>query len=82
MLPFPKCPVCGGEVVEKEVEEILRGGDNTAIVRAKAEVCLHCGERLFDPKTIERFEQIVEKLERQETQEFKNIGRSYAVAVS
>jgi YgiT-type zinc finger domain-containing protein len=82
MFPFPTCPVCGGEVIEKEVEEILRGGDNAAIVRVKAEICLHCGGRLFDPETIERFEQIVEKLVRQEIQDFNCIGRSYAVPVS
>lgn len=79
MLPFPKCPVCGGEIVEKDVEEILRGGDNTAIVQVRAEVCLHCGERLFTPDTIAQFENIVEKLERRDTQGFKTIGRSYLV---
>ena len=30
MLPFKKCPVCGGEVIEKEVEKLLRGGQHTA----------------------------------------------------
>ena len=38
---FDKCPVCGGELIEKEVEKILIGGSNTALVRVKAEVCLH-----------------------------------------
>ena len=46
MMPFEKCPVCGGEVVEKEVEKLLRGGGNTATVSVLAEVCLQCGERL------------------------------------
>jgi len=81
MLPFPKCPVCGGEVIEKTVEEILRGGNNTAIVRVKAEVCLHCGERLFTPDTIAQFESIVEKLEQRETRSFEPIGQSYFVPV-
>ena len=81
MIPFPKCPVCGGEVVEKEVEEILRGGDNTAIVRVQAEVCLRCGERLFSSETIARFESIVERLEGEETCEFEEVGRSYLAPV-
>jgi uncharacterized protein with PIN domain len=38
--PFDKCPVCGGVLEEKEAEKLLRGGVNTAIVRA--EVCLLC----------------------------------------
>lgn len=24
--PFDKCPICSGELVEKEVEKLLRGG--------------------------------------------------------
>jgi len=26
MKPFDKCPVCGGELVEKDVEKLLKGG--------------------------------------------------------
>jgi hypothetical protein len=26
---FKKCPVCGGEVIEKEVEKLSRGGQHT-----------------------------------------------------
>ena len=50
MLPFSKCPVCGGEVVAKEVEKLLRGGNHTAVVTVQAEVCLHCGERLYSQR--------------------------------
>ena len=46
MKPLDKCPVCGGELVEKEVEKVLRGGNHTAVLPVQAEVCLHCGERL------------------------------------
>lgn len=79
MIPFPKCPVCGGEVVEKVVEEILRGGANTAVVKVHAEVCLHCGERLYSVETVRRFEEIRAKLERQEVEEFRPLGHSYQV---
>jgi hypothetical protein len=30
MQPFEKCSVCGGDLVEKDVEKVLRGGVNTA----------------------------------------------------
>ncbi len=79
MMPFPKCPVCGGEIVEKEVEEVLRGGVNTAVMRVRAEVCLHCGERLYSTETVRRFKQIEAKLERQEVEEFQPLGHSYQV---
>jgi YgiT-type zinc finger domain-containing protein len=55
--PFDKCPVCGGELEEKEVEKLLRGGVNTAIIRVRAEVCLHCGERLYSQETVRLFEE-------------------------
>jgi YgiT-type zinc finger domain-containing protein len=79
MLPFKQCPVCGGEMVEKEVEKLLRGGNHTAVVRVKAEVCLHCGERLYSKETISRFEQIRTKLSRQEVAEFQPLGQSFQV---
>lgn len=77
MKPFEKCPVCGGEVVEKEVEKLLRGGNHTAVLRVNADVCLHCGERLYSKETISRFEEIRAKLERDEVDEFKRLGQAY-----
>lgn len=80
MMPFDKCPVCGGEMVENEVEKLLRGGMHTAVVDVQAEVCLRCGERLYAPETVRRFEQIRKKLERQQLEEFRPMGRSFQVA--
>jgi YgiT-type zinc finger domain-containing protein len=39
-------PVYGGELVQKRVEKLLRGGRQTAIIHADALICLKCGERL------------------------------------
>ncbi len=80
MIPFNKCPVCGGEMVEKEVEKLLRGGNHTAVLHVYAEVCLRCGERLYSQETVGRFEQIRAKLEREEVSDFQPIGRSFQVA--
>jgi len=79
MIPFEKCPVCGGEIIEKEVEKLLRGGIHTALVKVTAEVCSHCGERLYSQETIRRFEQIRAKLERQDVGEFQAVGQSFQV---
>ena len=81
MIPFNKCPVCGGEVIEKDLEKLLRGGKNTAVVKIKAEVCTHCGERLYSKDTISYFEQIRSKLECHEVSEFKLMGQSFQVAM-
>ena len=79
MKPFEKCPVCGGEVVEKEVGKLLSGGGHTALLKVRAEVCLRCGERLYSQETVRRFEEIKAKLRRQETSEFKPVGVSFEV---
>ena len=63
MKPFDKCPLCGGELVEKEVKKLLRGGIHIASHKVKAQVCLHCGEMLYSIETIRKFEEIINKLE-------------------
>ena len=78
-MPFEKCPICGGELVEKEVEKLLRGGIHTAVLKVRAEVCLHCGERLHSQETVRLFEQVRAKLERQETADFEPLGLSFQV---
>ena len=82
MIPFNKCPVCGGEIQEKEVEKILKGGNNTAILKVMAEVCLHCGERLYSKETINIFEEIRKKLENQEVSGFRVLGKSYQIQMT
>jgi YgiT-type zinc finger domain-containing protein len=82
MIPFTKCPVCGGDVQEKEVEKIVRGGNNTAILHILADVCLHCGERLYAKESISLFEQIRKKLEKQDVSEFRVLGNSYQIQIT
>lgn len=82
MMPFNQCPVCGGELVEKQVEKLLRGGDHTAVICVPAEICLHCGERLYSQDVVRRFEQIRIKLQRQEVEKFQPLGQSFRVVES
>ncbi|MCP4112753.1 MAG: YgiT-type zinc finger protein [Desulfobacteraceae bacterium] len=77
MKPFDKCPVCGGKLVEKDVEKLLRGGIHTAVIKVRAEVCLHCGEKLYSQETVRWFEQIRDKLKRQEVSKFEPLGKSF-----
>jgi YgiT-type zinc finger domain-containing protein len=80
MTALEKCPVCGGELVQKEVEKLLRGGGNTAAARVQAEVCLQCGERLYDQDTVRCFERIRERLKRDDVAGFNHVGQSYQIA--
>ncbi|RMH17088.1 MAG: YgiT-type zinc finger protein [Acidobacteria bacterium] len=80
MTSLDKCPVCGGETVEKVVEKLLRGGDGPAVLHVRAEVCLRCGERLYDPETVRRFERLRDKLRRNEVDDLEPLGRTFKVA--
>jgi len=79
MLHFDKCPACGGDIIEKGVEKLLRGGNNTAVLNVRAEICLHCGERLYDKDTVLLFESIRDKLSRQDVSDFELLGQTYLV---
>ena len=79
MTPFEKCPVCCGELETKQVEKLLRGGDNTVSLKVTAEVCQHCGERLYAEDVVRSFEEIRSKLQKQEFAHLKPVGRSFTV---
>ena len=79
MSGFEKCPVCGGQLADRNVEKLLRGGNHTAVLHIPAEVCLRCGERLYPVETVRRFEEIRAKLARQDTGEFQPLGQSFRV---
>ncbi len=74
---FAACPVCGGEVVEKRVAKLLRGGTDTARLEVDALVCRRCGERLYPEETVRLFERIRAKLRRGETRDMTLVGNSY-----
>ncbi|MBK8752169.1 MAG: YgiT-type zinc finger protein [Candidatus Competibacteraceae bacterium] len=82
MMPFTQCPVCSGELAEKQVEKLLRGGCHTAMICVPAEVCLHCGDACILRISSGVFEQIRTKLQRQEVSEFQPLGQSFRVAES
>ena len=80
IMKYPeKCPRCGGEVVEKEVKEVLQGGNHTALLTVHAGICLHCGERLYTPETVRQFEKIEEKLKQQDTESFQVVGTTFLI---
>ena len=74
-----KCPNCGGEIVIKEVDKLLRGGKHTAILKVSAEVCLSSGKRLYSVETVRKFAKIRQQLQREETQDFQPMGQFFRV---
>ena len=79
-MKLDKCPRCGfDDVVEKNVEKLLRGGGDVAAVVVPANVCLHCGERTYSLDTVIRFEYIQDKLANRQVDDFQPIGRLFHV---
>jgi YgiT-type zinc finger domain-containing protein len=79
MKPFENCPVCGGVLETKQVEKLLLGGGNTVSMKVSAEVCLHCGEKLYAEDVVKSFETIRSKLRQQKFTHFKSIGKSFTI---
>jgi YgiT-type zinc finger domain-containing protein len=78
--PFEKCPLCGGELDDRVVEKLLRGGVDTAVLKVQAEVCVRCAGRIYPPKAIRQFEKIRASLEQRETAGLRPVGQSFEVA--
>ena len=74
---FEVCPICGGELAEKRVEKLLRGGPNMATITVEAMVCLRCGERFYPEETVKRFENLRARLARDETDGLELVGGAY-----
>ena len=81
MTALSRCPRCGGELVEKMVEKLLRGGDNFAVVTVPAEVCRRCGEYLYSMETVELFERVRLRLADQDVADFVPLGHSFRIPV-
>ena len=79
MKPFEKCPVCGGDLEDRFVEKLLKGGGNTASIKVGAEVCLHCGERLYTEDVVRSFEEIRGKLKKKQFAHFRTLGQSFTI---
>ncbi len=72
------CPVCGGDIVEKEVEKLVKGGNDVAILRVRAGVCTKCGERLFDAETHHRIDTARRNLVEQRHEALRKVGTVYS----
>ncbi len=50
-----RCPLCGGYLEpDREVDRVVREGDDVALVRVQADVCGDCGEVLLHPGMADR----------------------------
>lgn len=60
-----KCVICnGGDIKEKEVEEEIRVGNDIVLVPLKVMVCMSCGERYYNRRTMKMLEEVEDKMEK------------------
>ena len=79
-MALDKCPRCGfDDVIEKNVDKVIRGGEDAAVISVPAEVCLHCGERFYAGKVGFCFDAIRKRLDSGQVEEFQPIGRYFRV---
>lgn len=76
-MPITKCPVCGGTVEKKSVTEVVLGGGNAARLNLDALVCQVCSERYYTLNDTRKLEELKSKLERQEIDGLRPLGRTF-----
>ncbi len=75
-----RCVICEGrEIEEKEVEEEIKIGNDIVLVPVKVKVCMSCGERYYDIKTMRMLEEVEDKIEKKQLR-FELIGKVLKVA--
>ena len=72
-----KCPTCGSPTEVRRVEYLVPGTSHVVRLDVEAEVCTRCGQMLFEPETVERFEKIRGKLAAGDVSGFTPVGQAY-----
>lgn len=48
-----KCAMCGGEVIQRKIEKMIKVGSDVVLVKEiPAEVCTACSEAYFTPEVV------------------------------
>lgn len=70
-----RCVICKGDnITKKEVKEEIKRGSDIVLIPLEILVCLSCGERYYDRKTMRKIEALRERLIKNNL-EVKEIGR-------
>jgi YgiT-type zinc finger domain-containing protein len=70
-----KCVVCNSSNIEmKSVEEEIRSDKDILLIPLDVLVCLSCGERYYDRKTMKKIEEMRSKLKKHDLK-VEEVGR-------
>lgn len=74
-----RCVRCGSDEIEdRQVEKLVRGGDDVVALRVPATVCHHCGERYFPADAIRVLDEARRDLAEGRVSRFRPLGRLLA----
>jgi YgiT-type zinc finger domain-containing protein len=78
-LAILKCPRCGREhsYVPREIDHVVRVGNNAVVVHVRVGVCDFCGEEAFDDEATNMIDAVVKKLREGATDDLTLIGATY-----
>jgi len=77
-----RCVICKSlDIQMKRVEEEIKVGGDIVLVPMEVLVCLNCGERYYDRKTIKKIEEMKDRLMKHdlEVEEIGKVLRAHAV---
>jgi len=75
-----KCVRCGSaDVKDKDIEKLVRVGDDVAALRVRATVCHHCGERYLSHEAIRELELARRNPAEGKETRFRALGRFLAL---
>ena len=79
-----KCALCGGKVVQKKTEKMIKAGNDVILVtQIPAEVCTNCNESYFTPEVVKRLQQLRHDLRKKETiAKLETIGHTYKMPLT
>lgn len=70
-----ECARCGSNDLEdRDIEKLVRGGDDVAALHVRATVCHHCGERYLPVDAIRVLEQARRDLAEGKLTRFRSLG--------
>ncbi len=62
-----RCVICkSSDIQMKMVEEEIKSGKDIVLIPMEVLVCLNCGERYYDRKTMRKIEEIRSRLRKQD----------------
>jgi hypothetical protein len=80
----PTCPSCGRKdaLAPAVVEELVREGDDVALIRVPTGVCISCQRRLVAPETVDVVLDLNRRLHAGERQGWERVGSVYRIALT